>query len=198
MVYAADHGATAIYAEKAMAASMEEADRLVESVEHNGVIFNLGTNRRWDPAFDMMKSVIDSGDLGRLSSISIYNTGERFNGASHHFDIAMRLNNDQPVLWVQAHLPYGHCGEHANDGDFEYLTFPDYERVSPTLRLVQALDTGKPTRGGVRLARRNLELIFAFIESHRRGGKRVRLPLDGCKLTLQCGVAPKPPRYSAE
>ena len=51
----ANHGVKAIYAEKAMAASMEEARAMVDAVEENGVLFNLGTNRRWHPGFDSMK-----------------------------------------------------------------------------------------------------------------------------------------------
>ena len=270
VVYAAEHGARAIYAEKAMAASMDQADQIVDAIERNGVVFNLGTNRRWDPGFDAMKSVIDSGELGDLSSVLIHNTGDLFNGASHHFDVAMRLNDDQPVSWVQGHLPYGYRREYTDgndftgfDGDtmlsdpaghgilqfengvtayvlltgqggrydascakgtvsclangvwqimrrrdsagrnenpFEYPRYPDFEDVSATLRLVedlvQGLDSGAPTRGGVRLARRNLELIFAFIESHRRGGERVRLPLENCKLRLQRSAKPKQPKYN--
>ena len=271
VVYAAEHGARAIYAEKALAASMEEADQMVDAIERNGVILNLGTNRRWDPGFEAMKKVIDDGELGDLSSLIIYQNGDLFNGGSHHFDVVMRMNNDQPVSWVQAHLPYGYRGGDTDgsdfigfDGDalladpsghgilqfengvtayalmtsqggqyeavckegsvaslagglewrimrrraspapnepaFEFPSFPAFERVSATLRLVEdlvhALDTGAPTRGGVRLAYRNLELIFAFIESHRRGGARVHLPLKGCKLRLHRDVAPKQPKYS--
>ena len=64
--------------------------------------------------------------------------------------------------------------------------FPDYTPASSTLRLIEdlvhALDTGEPTRGGVRVAAANAELIFAFIESHRRGGQRVSLPLQDSPL----------------
>ena len=270
VIYAAEHGARAIYAEKAMASSMEEADQMVEAVERHGVAFNLGTNRRWDPGFHAMKSVIDSGEIGALSSVIVYNTGDLFNGGSHHFDIVLLLNDEQPVSWVQAHLPYGYHREYTDgtdftgiDGDnvisdpqghgilqfengvtayalltdqggqyeavckegsvaclanglewrimrrrspvtadepaFEFPPFPAFERTSATLRLVEdlvhALDTGEPTRGGVRLARRNLELILACIESHRRDGARVRLPLKDCKLRLRREFAPKKPRY---
>ncbi|HEX2185684.1 MAG TPA: hypothetical protein VHN78_09290 [Chloroflexota bacterium] len=66
--------------------------------------------------------------------------------------------------------------------------FPAFTRASTTLRLVedlvQALDTGTPTRGGIGVAWVNAELIFALIESHRRGGARVRLPLRQNPLTL--------------
>lgn len=46
VIYAAAHGVKAIYAEKAMAASLEDSDAMVEAVERNGVFFNMGTNRR--------------------------------------------------------------------------------------------------------------------------------------------------------
>ncbi len=107
VIHAAEHGVKAIYAEKAMAASMDEADAMVEAVERNGVKFNLGTNRRWDTGFDKMKEIIDSGELGALRTLIIYGNGSLFNTASHNFDLILRLNSDAPVAWVAAHLPDG-------------------------------------------------------------------------------------------
>jgi predicted dehydrogenase len=261
VVYAAEHGVRAIYAEKAMAASMAEADAMVEAVERNGVAFNLGTNRRWHPGFDRMKELIDGGELGALRSLIAYQTGTLFNTASHVFDLLLRLNSDRPVAWVQAHLPGG--GELINGGvvredpvghgffqfedgvtayalltprgvEFEAVCergtltsfdngiewqirrpvpvdpqgrsglvaepFPAFELTSTTANLiadlVHALDTGEPPRGGVRVARAGTELIFAFMESHLRGGARVTLPLAGCTLRLQRDRAPRQPRYT--
>lgn len=105
VIYAAEYGVKAIYAEKAMAASLKEADSMVDAVERNGVAFNLGTNRRWEPGYEKMREVINSGTLGMLKSLIIYSTGSLFNTASHHLDLAMRLNNDQPAAWVQSLLP---------------------------------------------------------------------------------------------
>lgn len=60
--------------------------------------------------------------------------------------------------------------------------FPHFERVSPTVGcirdLMQAIESDGETRGGVRLARLNTEIAFAVVESHRRGGARVALPLE--------------------
>ena len=114
VIHAAENGAKAIYAEKAFSASMKEADAMVEAVERNGVFLNLGTNRRWDPGYDAMKALIDSGRIGSPRSLIIHQTSALFNGASHSFDLLMRLNSDVPVSWVQAHLP--NAGE-AIDGD---------------------------------------------------------------------------------
>ena len=262
VIYAAEHGIKAIYAEKALAASMAEAEALVAAVARNNVVFNLGTNRRWASEYDAMKAFVESGEIGALKSILITNTGTLFNMGSHYIDWALRLNNDQPVAWVQATLhgadqiiegdilrqdPAGDAILSFQNGVMAYLLatsgsadcevicergtltavndglnwqlrrpqpidahghtamvaapFAEPARVSTTLRLiedlVQALDTGQPTRGGTRVALAGLEIIFALIASHRRGGARVSLPLTERNLRLQRNVAPKQPKYSA-
>lgn len=260
VVYAAEHGVKAIYAEKAMAASMADADAMVAACEKNGVYFNMGTNRRWDTGFDAMIEVIERGRIGKLQSVITHMTGSLFNTASHCFDLLMRLNGDAPASWVQAQLsgnvewdgdilkndPVGHgiiqfengvTGYALNSGrgleveavghagvvtafqngsdwqvrevvDKDYRgrnvlgvgEFPKYEETSSTVKLiedlVQALDTGNPTRCGVKLARANQELIFGFIESHQKGGARVDLPLTGSKYTLSRDFQAKAPTYN--
>ena len=263
VVYAAEHGAKAIYAEKAMAASMADADAMVDACERNGVFFNLGTNRRWDRGYDSMKEVIDSGRIGRLRSLIIHQTSSLFNGASHSFDLLMRLNSDHPALWVQGHLqqgadeiegnilkadPAGHgiiqfengvtayalnsgrgmevegvgdagvvtalqngAGwqvrevvghDHRGRNVLGFGDFPEVEPTSSTVHLIEdlahALDTGEPTRCGVRLAHANQELIFAFVESHQRGGERVHLPLKNCSYRMDRGFAPRQPKFERE
>ena len=261
VIYAVDHGARAIFAEKAMAASMPEVDAMVEACERNGAFFNLGTNRRYDPGYDKMKEVIDSGDLGALKSLVIYATGGLFGGASHHFDLMVRLNSDHPAEWVRAYLPNGdeaivgnklvrdpvgdgviqfengvtaYALDTARSAEYEATCehgvvtallngrewalrrpgppdqrgrsslvqgqFPSYEPGSSCLALindlVHSLDTGEPGRCGVRVARASTELIFAFVESHMRGGARVNLPLVDSTIRLERTVASNQPRYA--
>ena len=261
-VYAADHGIKAIYGEKAMAASMAEADAMVEACERNGVYFNLGTNRRWNPGYDRMKEVIDSGELGALTALISYSFGSLFNTASHWLDLLLRLNSDRQALWVQgqlldaeaafdgdrlkedprAHgmvqfengvtaycLQAGRGGEHeailergvvtamsdglewqlrkagppdarGRAGPLQWGEFPSYERSSSALNivkdLVHSLDTGEPPRGGARVARQSTEIIFAFIESHKRGGERVEIPLEDSSFQLKRDRAPGQPKYA--
>ena len=259
-IYAAEHGVKAIYAEKAMAASMDDADAIVEAVERNSVFFNLGTNRRWHTGFDKMKEIIDSGELGRLRTLITYSNGTLFNTASHNFDLMLRLNSDHKASWVSAHLPNAdkiidgeifredpvgqgmiqfengvmvHALLSPRSSDWEAIcekgsltcwnngwqwklrrqttipgwrtcseegTFPEFERTSSTANLIKdlvhALDTGEPTRGGVRCAHANTELIFAFMESHLRNGARVDLPLKGSKLRLKRDRAPRQPKFT--
>ena len=259
VVYAADHGAKALYAEKPMAASMADADAMVEAVERNNVVFNLGAMRRWGPGYDKMKETIDSGELGALVSVTAFS-----GGGSHTFDLLMRLNSDRPVSWVQANLTNGgddvlektvldrypreqgmfqfedgvmayylQTGRSAeweavcedgvltalrNGAEFqmraktepdsngrswlESRPFPDFEPTSPNLRIVEdlvnSLDTGAPPRGGVRNGRASTELIFAFIESHRRGGARVDLPLKGSEISIKDSPRHKTPSFHGE
>ena len=60
--FAANNGVKAIYAEKALSASLKEADDMAAALERECVIFNMGTNRRWDNGYDRMKAIIDSGE----------------------------------------------------------------------------------------------------------------------------------------
>lgn len=261
IIYAAEHGVKGIYAEKALAASMDEAKAILEAVERNGVAFNMGTNRRWETGYDKMKDFIAAGEIGDLESIILYGNGTLFNTSSHTFDLMLKLNGDQPVSWVQANLPDGDAifdGDILTDdpngeglikftngvtayallsnqvGEFEAVgtrgrlkavldgrewefrlpdsddergraltmrrSFPEVLQKSSTLRLVEdivhSLDSGEPTKGGVRVAYANTELIFAFIESHRRGGAKVKLPLDDSTARLKRDRAPRQPRYA--
>ena len=259
VIYAAEHGAKAIYAEKAMASSMDEAAAMVSAVEQNNVAFNLGTNRRWENGFDKMKEIIDSGELGKLRTLIIYSNGTLFNSASHHLDLILRLNSDVSATWVTGYLPQGNS---IFDGDilqvdptgggtirFEndvtahaLLTprgseweaicdggtvtcwnngwqwhvrkqqdvpgwrgcmvpadiFPEYKRESSTANLIKdlvsSLDTGEPTRGGVRCAYASTELIFGIIESHLNNGARILLPLENSKIRLDRNPSARQPR----
>ena len=79
--------------------------------------------------------------------------------------------------------------------------FPEFENTSSTANLIKdlvhALDTGEPTRGGVRVAHASTELIFAFMESHLQNGARVDIPLKECKLRLQRSRGANQPKYDA-
>jgi predicted dehydrogenase len=71
---------------------------------------------------------------------------------------------------------------------FEDAPFPWFERKSNTVRiiedLIQAIETDGTTRGNVRIARAGMEIALGFVESHRRGGARVSLPLEDRALWM--------------
>ena len=106
VIYAVEHGAKAIYAEKALSASMAEADAILEACERNGAVLNLGTQRRWHPGFVKMRGVIESGRIGDLKTV-VFGASSLFNGASHHYDNLLYLNGDARATWVQMSLVEG-------------------------------------------------------------------------------------------
>jgi predicted dehydrogenase len=260
-VYAAEHGVRAIYCEKPFCASLEEGERVAAAVAAHGVAFNLGTNRRWHPGYDVMRASIAGGELGELQTMIIYSGGTLFNTTSHYFDLVQSLNGDERPVWAQGYLPKGDSvldgddviedpaaegmigfangatahvlqtrlpSEHQAICERGVLTAtnngaelslrrmvgegrgrrvddapaPAFTPASSTLRLiedlVQALDTGRPTRGGTGVALDALQMIFGLIESHRRGGARVALPLRDSRLRLnRRHRRPGQPRYTA-
>ena len=106
-IYAAEHGVKAIYAEKAMTSSMDEANAMVEAVERNGVAFNMGTNRRWDPAFIKMREIIAGGEVGELGAVINYYINPLYNAGSHWLDVMQFMNGDVPAVSVSGHITEG-------------------------------------------------------------------------------------------
>ena len=111
--------------------------------------------------------------------------------------VVTALGNDKE--W-QLRAPVAH--DHRGRDKLGLVEFPSFEHRASTLCLVEdlvhSLDTGEPPRGGAELARANTELIFAFVESHQRGGARVELPLAGSAYRLERDRAPRQPKYEAD
>jgi len=68
IVYTAEHGVKAIYAEKALCASMKEADRILEVCKQTSVLFNYGVNRRFDTYYNTVRQTILEGAIGEPSA----------------------------------------------------------------------------------------------------------------------------------
>ena len=241
--FAAAHGVSAVYCEKPLAASMQEADRIVDVCESQGVKFNLGTNRRFLPSYHRLREVIASGVIGDLESITVNASSVVLWMHTHTSDLLMMLNGDAPVEFVQGYCeadpadfddnrteedPYVNMGYvrfangvngyivattgydldvHCSKGkirtfnDMEEckmwksegkratqkeIPFPEYSHESaPVLivrDLIQAIEEDGDTLNNVRQARRSQEIMMGIVESHRRNGERVTLPLENRSL----------------
>lgn len=102
---AVEAGVRALYVEKPLCASVNEAYRIRDAVRANSVALNMGTNRRWQPGFHAMRTAIDGGAIGTLRTIVVYATGTLFNTTSHWFDVTQYLASDAPPVWTHAWLP---------------------------------------------------------------------------------------------
>ena len=68
------------------------------------------------------------------------------------------------------------------------VEFPSVEQKSGTIGciedIVDALDTGRETKGNIHLARLSTEITFAIVDSQRQKGARVTLPMENRSLYL--------------
>ncbi|MBI3972600.1 MAG: Gfo/Idh/MocA family oxidoreductase [Chloroflexi bacterium] len=130
--YAAEHGVKAIYCEKALACSMDEADRMLEACRRNGVAFDYGAGRRYRPGYRMMRRLAEEGQLGRVLQY-IFNggAGALMHSLSHAVDTALFLLGDPEPAFVQATIIAGEYDAAANRWDRDphvaqaYIHFQD-------------------------------------------------------------------------
>ncbi len=121
-----------VLCEKPMAVATEEADRMIETAKVCGRVLTVFQNRRYDPDFQKVKEVIESGRIGKVLLIRIaqhffqrrndwqtlkeYGGGILNNWGAHLLDQAMLLlgEEDPEVLCQLAHtVSAGDAEDHA-------------------------------------------------------------------------------------
>ena len=127
---AAEGGVRAVYAEKALCGSMEEADRIVETCTRHGIVFNYGTNRRYDTNYGEVRRVVADGEIGEPTAAIFYGGGLLLHGGSHTFDTLMFLLGDPEVEAVQGRLcAYEEWGEKWLPEGRKFFNRPIYSAV---------------------------------------------------------------------
>src|SRR5438132_983408 len=71
VVMAANHGKHVV-SEKPMALNVEQCEQMVEAADRNGVLLSCGHTFSLSPGIQTMRRVIQSGELGRLISLSVW------------------------------------------------------------------------------------------------------------------------------
>ena len=101
MVIAAAEARCHIYCEKAFAATLDEADRMVEAVRRNGVKLQLAHQMRRSPYLLEVKRLLDAGELGDIQEVRTRGKEDRRAGGedmmvlgSHLFDVMRALLGD--------------------------------------------------------------------------------------------------------
>lgn len=104
IIFAAEHGVRAIYAEKGLCASLAEADRIVAACTANGVAFNWGALRRHHDGFRRLRAAIARGDIGQPRAVIMYTYTDLIKHHPHTLDLVAMLLGDPTPEWVEGRL----------------------------------------------------------------------------------------------
>jgi len=92
-------GVGAIWAEKPIALSLQEADDMVRVCEHEGVQLAIYCARRWNPFFAEARRMIEAGEIGDVLQITAYAQAGLSHNGSHVIDVVRYLVGAE-VEWV--------------------------------------------------------------------------------------------------
>ena len=134
---AAVGGVRAIWAEKPMALSLDEADETLRVCRENGVALAINCARRWNPLFAEAHRMIQAGELGDILQVNGYGTAGLSHNGSHLIDI-VRYMAGGDVEWVFGEMESDEAA--AGDTDLRgngYLAFDNGVRG-----YVRSMDSG--------------------------------------------------------
>lgn len=96
-------GVRAIWAEKPLALTLADADAMVAVCRENGVALAVNCARRWSPFFNVMRELIEAGELGEILQVTAYGHCGLSHNGSHLIDTVRYLAGgltDGAVRWV--------------------------------------------------------------------------------------------------
>lgn len=94
------HGVKAVVAEKPMAVDLAGCDRMIAAAKRAGAVLIVHHQRRFRSRFVQARELIDSGAIGDVVQISVFNGGDILTSSSHMVDTMRYLLNDAPAEWV--------------------------------------------------------------------------------------------------
>lgn len=81
------HNIPAIFCEKALATSLEQADELVAALAKSNTTLVTGHMRRWASDYQRVKWMIDNETIGRVLSVNVLFSGSLIHTGTHAFDV---------------------------------------------------------------------------------------------------------------
>jgi predicted dehydrogenase len=120
----------AVFCEKPLASTVEDAARMVSVCRLNRVALIVNHTRRWSQTYAKIKSIIDSKTYGDLVKIVGFASREKdFQGNIHMFDLLNFLTDGKRKLWAYVDCPVN------------YLVFE--LQIILTDGKIEALDNGR-------------------------------------------------------
>ena len=103
-IAAAEYGAKGIMCEKPMAVNLAEADRMLGACEASGTVLAIGHAHRFSPQAERARSLIQNGEIGRVSMIWGHCSLDLMNNGTHVIDLVNYLNGDVAAEWVMGQI----------------------------------------------------------------------------------------------
>ncbi|MBL7005741.1 MAG: Gfo/Idh/MocA family oxidoreductase [Spirochaetia bacterium] len=98
VIASAEAGIPVIYCEKPIAATMIEAERMLAACKKSGSLLVINHNRRFNPNFRLLQTMIARGDLGELTSVTArWPTGRLGNIGTHVIDVIHMITGQKTV-----------------------------------------------------------------------------------------------------
>jgi predicted dehydrogenase len=116
----------AIFIEKPMGGSVEEAHEIVKLCKDSGIILAVNYMRRWENKYRLIRSLIDNNSLGELYSITAYGCTALLTSTSHLIDIFLYYGGD--IDWLIGRLQKDYIREVqgiSDEGGFAFVKFKD-------------------------------------------------------------------------
>jgi predicted dehydrogenase len=104
IVSCAEHGVRAIYAEKGLAPSLAESDRIAAAVRKHNVAFNWGAMRRHHSGYKQLAEAIAGGEIGAPRYAAFYAFTDLITHHPHTLDTVSMLLGDPVPEWVEGRL----------------------------------------------------------------------------------------------
>ncbi|MBK5968579.1 MULTISPECIES: Gfo/Idh/MocA family protein [Thiorhodovibrio] len=147
VVAATEGGVRGIWCEKAMATSLEEADRMARALDASETQMIVAFTRRWSPAYATVRDWLAAGRIGALESVNVHFASNLLHTGTHAFDV-LRLWCGEPTAvraWLDDDSGLAEQSGYRFDGEdivedlggLVVIEFPDRVRAT-----VQGRDKG--------------------------------------------------------
>ena len=103
---ASNIGIKGVLCEKPLATTVEDADRIIETIERNNTKLSVDHTRSWIPAYQSVRQAIRDGEIGGLTRIVAHMGGRRsmlFRNGTHLVDAVCFFADSEPVWVIAAH-----------------------------------------------------------------------------------------------
>ena len=103
---ASDAGVKGILCEKPLTTTIQDADRIIATIERNGTKMSVDHTRSWVPSYQAVRQAVRDGEIGGLTRIIAHMGGHRsmlFRNGTHLVDAVCFFADAEPLWVIAAH-----------------------------------------------------------------------------------------------